>query len=136
MVSVVGEEGVAGVGEEGVAGVGEEGVAGVGDEGAIGVEEAGVGKEGEAGVSDVPVELSEEGVSVRGKVGVTKETTDVVGLCSVEEEGRIVGDVFLQDTKLQPAKTAMPTQRKDRNLLFIILHLQDHKKIKLHFQIS
>ena len=71
--------------------VGEEGVAGVGDEGTTGVEVDGVGKEGEVGVSDVPEKLSEEGVSVRGKAGVTKETTEVVGLCSVEEEGRIVG---------------------------------------------
>ena len=124
------------VGEEGVAGVGEEGVAGVGDEGTTGVEVDGVGKEGEVGVSDVPEKLSEEGVSVRGKVGVTKETTEVVGLCSVEEEGRIVGEVFPQDTKLHPPRTAMPTQRKDRNLLFIILHLQDNKEIKLHSQIS
>ena len=116
--------------------VGEEGVAGVGDEGTTGVEVDGVGKEGEVGVSDVPEKLSEEGVSVRGKAGVTKETTEVVGLCSVEEEGRSVGEVFPQDTKLHPPRTAMPTQRKDRNLLFIILHLQDNKEIKLHFQIS
>lgn len=44
------------------------------------VEVDGVGKEGEVGVSDVPEKLSEEGVSVRGKAGVTKETTEVVGL--------------------------------------------------------
>ena len=88
MVSVVGEEGVAGVGDEGTTGVEVDGV-------------GKVGKEGEVGVSDVPEKLSEEGVSVRGKVGVTKETTEVVGLCSVEEEGRIVGEVFPQDTKLR-----------------------------------
>lgn len=122
------------VGEEGVAGVGEEGVAGVGDEGATGVEVDGVGKE-EVGVWDVPEKLSEEGASVRGKVGVTKETTEE-GLCSAEEEGRIVGEVFPQDTKLHPPRTAMPMQRKDRSLLFIILHLQDNKEIKPHFQIS
>lgn len=96
-------------------GVDEEGVAGVGDEGAID-EEAGVGEEGETGGTDVLERLPEEGFSVRGSVGVTKEITDVVGLCSTEEEGRIVGEVFPQDTRLHPPRTAMLTQRKERNL--------------------
>ena len=48
MVSVVGEEGVAGVGDEGTTGVEVDGV-------------GKVGKEGEVGVSDVPEKLSEAG---------------------------------------------------------------------------
>ena len=119
--------------------VGEEGVAGVGDEGTTGVEVDGVGKEGEVGVSDVPEKLSEEGVSVRGKAGVTKETTEVVGLCSVEEEGRIVmpkkpelkeiqscfGLVF-QNFNLFPHFTVM------KNITDAPIHVQKRNKAEVY----